>query len=80
MGLLGWALVFLTVVGVAAIFGFSGIASAAAGIAKVLFFIFVAIFVGLLILGSFGVGEERTKSASSLPQANVTSLLRGSTS
>jgi len=56
MGLLGWALVFLIVAGIAAIFRFGGIASAAAGIAKVLFFVFVAIFVVLLVLGLLGVG------------------------
>ncbi len=56
MGLLGWALVFLIVAGIAAIFGFGGIASAAAGIAKGLFFIFVMIFVVLLVLGLVGIG------------------------
>jgi len=40
-----WALMFLLVAVIAAIFGFTGIAVAAAGIAKLLFFIFLALFV-----------------------------------
>jgi uncharacterized membrane protein YtjA (UPF0391 family) len=43
------ALFFLVVSLVAALFGFTGISAAAAGIAKVLFFIFIVIFVVLLI-------------------------------
>ena len=45
------ALFFLIVSLVAALFGFTGIAAAAAGIAKILFFIFIALFVILLIAG-----------------------------
>jgi uncharacterized membrane protein YtjA (UPF0391 family) len=48
--MLGWAITFLIVAIVAAIFGFGGIASASAGIAQILFFIFVALFVVTLIL------------------------------
>src|SRR5690348_10910592 len=44
------ALFFLVIAIIAAIFGFTGIASAAVGIAKVLFFIFIVIFVVLLVL------------------------------
>lgn len=51
MSLLGWALVFLVIALVAAIFGFGLVASAAAGIAKVLFFIFVVLFAIMLISG-----------------------------
>ncbi len=50
MGLLGWALIFLVVALIAAAFGFGGIASASAGIAKTLFFIFLVVFVVLLVL------------------------------
>jgi uncharacterized membrane protein YtjA (UPF0391 family) len=47
--MLGWALVFLVVALVAALFGFGGIAVASAGIAKILFFVFIVLFViGLL--------------------------------
>ena len=45
------ALFFLVVSLVAALFGFTGIAAAAAGIAKVLFFVFIALFVILLVAG-----------------------------
>jgi len=38
--MLKWALIFFIVAIVAALFGFTGIAAAAAGIAKILFFIF----------------------------------------
>ena len=55
LGLLGWALVFLAVAGVAAVFGFGGMATAAAGIAKLVFFVFLAIFVVLIIAGMLGV-------------------------
>jgi len=51
MGLLGWAVVFLVVALIAALFGFGGIATAASGIAQILFFIFVALFVIALIAG-----------------------------
>jgi uncharacterized membrane protein YtjA (UPF0391 family) len=53
MSLLGWALVFLVIAMIAAVFGFGVVASAAAGIAKVLFFIFIAMFVIMLVAGLF---------------------------
>jgi uncharacterized membrane protein YtjA (UPF0391 family) len=49
--LLYWAFVFLVISIVAAIFGFGGIAAGAATIAKILFGIFVIIFLALLIAG-----------------------------
>lgn len=49
--LLKWALVFLVISLVAALFGFGGIAAGAADIARILFFIFLAVCVVLLILG-----------------------------
>ena len=48
--MLGWALTFLVVALIAALFGFGGSASASAGIAQILFFIFVALFVVTLII------------------------------
>jgi uncharacterized membrane protein YtjA (UPF0391 family) len=45
------ALFFLVVSLVAALFGFTGISAAAAGIAKILFFIFILVFVVLLVIG-----------------------------
>ncbi|HPG21605.1 MAG TPA: DUF1328 domain-containing protein, partial [Amaricoccus sp.] len=41
--MLYWALVFLAVALVAALFGFGGIASASAGIAQILFFVFIVL-------------------------------------
>lgn len=51
--MLYWAAVFLVIALVAAVFGFGGIAASAAGIAKILFYIFVAVFVITLLLGVF---------------------------
>ena len=49
--MLYWTLVFLVVAMVAAVFGFTGIYVAAASIAKVLFFIFLVLFVISLVAG-----------------------------
>ncbi len=49
--MLTWAIIFLVVALIAAVFGFSGVASASAGIAKVLFFIFVVLFLVSLLFG-----------------------------
>ena len=48
--MLSWALTFFLIAVVAAVFGFTGIAGASAGIAQVLFFIFLALFVISLIV------------------------------
>jgi uncharacterized membrane protein YtjA (UPF0391 family) len=45
------AIVFLVIAIIAALFGFGVIASAAAGIAKILFFIFLVVFIISLIFG-----------------------------
>lgn len=47
--MLYWALVFLAVAVIAGTFGFGGIASASAGIAQVLFFIFLLLFAAVLV-------------------------------
>jgi uncharacterized membrane protein YtjA (UPF0391 family) len=49
--LLKWAFIFFVVALVAAAFGFTGIAAGAASIAKILFYLFLGIFVVLLIAG-----------------------------
>lgn len=49
--MLRWAVIFFVIAIVAAALGFGGIASAASGIAKVLFFIFIALFVVALVGG-----------------------------
>jgi uncharacterized membrane protein YtjA (UPF0391 family) len=51
MSLLKWALIFLVISLVAALFGFTGIAEASADIARILFYVFLAIFLILLVLG-----------------------------
>ena len=51
--LLYWAVIFFVIALVAAVFGFTGIAVAAAGIAKILFFVFLVLFLALLIGGLF---------------------------
>ena len=43
--MLRWSISFLIIALIAALFGFGGIAAGAAVIAKVLFFIFVALFI-----------------------------------
>lgn len=47
--MLGWALTFLVIALIAAVFGFGGIASASAGIAQILFFIFIALFLVAIV-------------------------------
>ena len=49
--MLYWALVFLVIALLAAVFGFTGDYVAAAGIAKILFFIFLVLFVVSLVAG-----------------------------
>ena len=46
-----WAIVFAVISVIAAIFGFTGISADSAAVAKMLFFIAVAIFVVFLIAG-----------------------------
>jgi uncharacterized membrane protein YtjA (UPF0391 family) len=49
--MLYYAAVFLVIALIAALFGFTGIAAGAVGIAKILFFVFVLLFVVSLIVG-----------------------------
>jgi len=50
---LKWALIFFVISLVAGFFGFTGVASGARSIAKVFFFIAIAIFLVILIFGVF---------------------------
>ncbi len=52
--MLGWALTFLVVALIAGVLGFTSIAGAAMGVAKILFFVFLVLFVISLILGRRG--------------------------
>ena len=47
--MLYWAVVFLVVALIAGVFGFGGISQAATGIAKVLFLIFIVLFLVSLV-------------------------------
>lgn len=55
--MLKWALIFFVVAVVAGLFGFGVIASAAVGIAKILFFVFVVLFV-IALFGGLRVTSE----------------------
>lgn len=59
--MLSWAIAFFLLALVAAFFGFGGIASSAAGIAKVLLVLFVIGFIVSLVLGLRGRGEVRRR-------------------
>jgi uncharacterized membrane protein YtjA (UPF0391 family) len=48
--MLGWALTFLVVALIAGAFGFGGIATTSAGIAQILFVLFLALFVIAIVL------------------------------
>ncbi|MBQ1543488.1 DUF1328 domain-containing protein [Caulobacter sp. CCUG 60055] len=48
--MLRWALIFLVVALVAAVLGFTTIAGAAIGVAKILFYIFVILFLVSLVM------------------------------
>ena len=52
--MLYWALVFFIISVIAGVFGFGGVSVAAAGIAQILFYIFVVIFLVALITGLLG--------------------------
>jgi uncharacterized membrane protein YtjA (UPF0391 family) len=55
-----WALTFLVIGLVAALFGFTGIAGASFAIAKVLALIFAALFLVFLLLGLAGASRIAT--------------------
>jgi uncharacterized membrane protein YtjA (UPF0391 family) len=49
--MLYWAAVFFVIALIAAVFGFGGIAIEAVGVAKILFFVFLILFIVSLLLG-----------------------------
>ena len=49
--MLHYALVFFLIAIVAAVFGFGGVAVASAGIAKILFYLFLIMFLVTLVMG-----------------------------
>jgi uncharacterized membrane protein YtjA (UPF0391 family) len=59
MALLKWALVFLVIAGIAALFGFGGVAEGAADIARVFFYVFLVVFLVLAVLGAMAYRTVR---------------------
>ncbi len=58
--MLNWAVTFLVIALIAALLGFTSIAGAAIGIAKILFFVFLILFVVSLVAGGLrGRGAPR---------------------
>jgi uncharacterized membrane protein YtjA (UPF0391 family) len=55
--MLGWALTFLIIALVAALFGFGGIAAAATDIAVIIFYVAVILFIISLVWGMFARGR-----------------------
>jgi uncharacterized membrane protein YtjA (UPF0391 family) len=55
--MLRWAIIFLVIALVAALFGFGNIAGAATGIAMILFWVFLAITVVLFLVSLLGGGR-----------------------
>jgi uncharacterized membrane protein YtjA (UPF0391 family) len=51
--MLSWALAFFILALIAALFGFSGLAVGLAGIAKILFFLFLVLFLVALLANAF---------------------------
>ena len=49
--MLKWSFIFLIIAIIAGIFGFTGISAGAESIAKILFFIFLAVWIVVLVLG-----------------------------
>jgi uncharacterized membrane protein YtjA (UPF0391 family) len=49
--MLHWSLIFLVIALIAAVLGFGGIAGTAVGIAKILFFVFLVIWLVAFLLG-----------------------------
>jgi uncharacterized membrane protein YtjA (UPF0391 family) len=69
--MLGWAIGFFVAALVAAAFGFGGIATAFSGIAIILFWVFLALFVLSLVFGTFGGTHAATHSGSGRTFATV---------
>ena len=56
--MLSWVIAFLVLALIAALFGFTGLFVAAAGIAKILFFIFLVLLVISLLAGGCAAGRR----------------------
>lgn len=60
--MLKWSFLFLVIAIVAGMLGFTGVASTSVGIAKVLFFISITLFVVLLVAGASIAGRISGRS------------------
>jgi uncharacterized membrane protein YtjA (UPF0391 family) len=69
--MLGWAIGFFVAALVAAVFGFGGIASAFTGIAIILFWVFLALFVLSLLFNTFGGSHAATHGGSGRTFATI---------
>jgi uncharacterized membrane protein YtjA (UPF0391 family) len=56
--MLRWAMGFLVLALVAALFGFGGLAATSAGIAQTLFYLFLLVFLVTLVLGLIAGGRR----------------------
>jgi uncharacterized membrane protein YtjA (UPF0391 family) len=54
--MLKWALIFFVISLIAGALGFSGISEATAGIAKILFFVFLAVCI-IIVIVAFAIGQ-----------------------
>ncbi|MBU1211219.1 MAG: DUF1328 domain-containing protein [Alphaproteobacteria bacterium] len=59
--MLSWAIAFLVAALIAAVLGFGGVASAFAGIAQILFYIFVIVFAAMLVMHLLGRGASSVR-------------------
>ena len=57
--MLHYALIFFIVALIAALFGFGGLAASAAGIAKILFGLFLILALVFIVLAALGVGAAK---------------------
>ncbi len=56
--MLAWALMFLVIAILAGLFGFGGVAMISADIAQILFFIFLVLFVGSIVMHFARAGDR----------------------
>lgn len=73
--MLTWTLIFLGVALVAGLLGFTGISVAAAGIARVLFTIFIILFLASLIFHVFAEQPAGTQPSSVHPASETASTI-----
>lgn len=72
--MLGWAVGFFIAALVAAVFGFGGIATAFTGIAIIMFWVFLALFVLSLLFNSFGGAHAAGHGGSGRTAATVAAI------